>query len=1127
MMTQQPLPILRLLLTLFTCVIASTAHANSDTAKTIHHTLNIKLEPGSSTITAQDTITLPDHLASLPYFEFLLHAGLNPQSSTHSIETVATPSNSIQHHYRVTLTADKQAITLNYSGIINHPISATGEQYARGFKETPGLIDKEGIFLAGSTLWYPLVPEQLVSFELSISLPEGWSAVSQGSRIPTLLEALPGWTNVMWQEKQPQDDIFIIANRFHEYSQSAGATEAMVFLRDADETLAQKYLDTTAQYLSMYNKLFGLYPYQKFAMVENFWDTGYGMPSFTLLGPRVIRFPFILHSSFPHEILHNWWGNGVFVDYSQGNWAEGLTTYLADHLIAEQRGHAISYRRDILQRYSDFVSDGRDFPLSEFRSRHSAATEAVGYGKTLMLFHMLRQQLGNRDFVRALARLYRQQQFEITSFGDVEAVFSASSDTKLAPFFEQWVQRAGAPSLKLTHASATKQGTQYSLKASLVQQQAGSPFKLQIPVMIYLEGQSEPHVEMVTMASAQTHISLTFDARPLRIEVDPMFDLFRRLDDKEIPSALSQGFGAEHVLMLLPSKADHKLLSEYRNMAQAWARNQPGDWQVRLDSEITQLPSDRAVWILGWNNLFSSTVKAALKEQGVSLNGDTLILKEKSLAIANHSAMLTARHPENSGATLIWLATSRAAAVPALARKLPHYRKYSYLVFEGDEGNNVAKGQWRVLNSPMSLDFHYSDHAGKDNSNRDNFKLTPAVALAQLPPVFSAKRMLTDVAFLASKAMQGRGLGTPELDQAADYIAHEFKKMGLQPGGDNNGFFQRWSEDVGAPLGEIQLTNVVAVLPGSKPQLAGESLVISAHYDHLGLGWPDVHKGDEGKAHLGADDNASGVAVMLEVARQVSKKWNPARSIVFIAFTAEEAGLRGSQHYTHAISALPARQAIAVLNLDTVGRVGSGPVTVFGTQSARELLHVIRGAGFVSGIQTQAINTDLGFSDQKSFYDIGVPGVQFFGSAHHDFHRPTDTIERIDSAGMVKVATILKETAEYLANTPGGLTVNLPKAAPQKRSQRARQGRRVSVGTMPDFAFSGNGVRITGTTPNSPAAQAGLANGDILTHINGKTISDLAAYASVLRSLKAGETITLQYQRNGNHHQVEITAIER
>ena len=132
-----------------------------------------------------------------------------------------------------------------------------------------------------------------------------------------------------------------------------------------------------------YRGLVGPYPYGKFALVENFWETGYGMPSFTLLGPQVIRFPFILHSSYPHEILHNWWGNSVFVDYESGNWCEGLTAYMADHLIQEQRGRGEEYRRDTLQKYRSYVRDGRDFPLTEFRSRHSAAASRIVSSETV------------------------------------------------------------------------------------------------------------------------------------------------------------------------------------------------------------------------------------------------------------------------------------------------------------------------------------------------------------------------------------------------------------------------------------------------------------------------------------------------------------------------------------------------------------------------------------------------------------------------------------------------------------------------------------------------------------------------------------------------------------------------
>src|SRR5919201_253633 len=162
----------------------------------------------------------------------------------------------------------------------------------------------------------------------------------------------------------------------------------MVFLRTPDATLARKYLDATAQYLALYNALLGPYPYAKFALVENSWESGYGMPSFTLLGSKVLRLPFIVSSSYPHEILHNWWGNGVFVDARQGNWAEGLTAYLADYLIQEQRGSATSYRRATLQKYTDYVATHSDMPLTAFRVRHNAASAAIGYGKALMVFHM-------------------------------------------------------------------------------------------------------------------------------------------------------------------------------------------------------------------------------------------------------------------------------------------------------------------------------------------------------------------------------------------------------------------------------------------------------------------------------------------------------------------------------------------------------------------------------------------------------------------------------------------------------------------------------------------------------------------------------------------------------------------
>ena len=283
------------------------------------------------------------------------------------------------------LPAGGGTVRLQYEGKFDFGLSDQKEEYTRGFRETVGIVSKEGVYLSGNGFWYPHVGPGLVEYEVEVAEPEGWHVVSAGNGTSRDAQGA-----ARWESHGAIDEITLVGGPLLVYRDAAGAVETLVYLRQKDDALAGKYLQATAQYVEMYRGLIGPYPYGKFALVENFWETGYGMPSYTLLGPQVIRFPFILSSSYPHEILHNWWGNSVFVDYETGNWCEGLTAYMADHLIQEQRGKGEEYRRDTLQKYRSYVRDGRDFPLTEFRSRHSAATEAVGYGKTLMVFHMIR-----------------------------------------------------------------------------------------------------------------------------------------------------------------------------------------------------------------------------------------------------------------------------------------------------------------------------------------------------------------------------------------------------------------------------------------------------------------------------------------------------------------------------------------------------------------------------------------------------------------------------------------------------------------------------------------------------------------------------------------------------------------
>jgi hypothetical protein len=442
---------------------------------------------------------------------------------------------------------------------------------------------------------------------------------------------------------------------------------------------------------------------------------------------------------------------------------------------------------------------------------------------------------------------------------------------------------------------------------------------------------------------------------------------------------------------------------------------------------------------------------------------------------------------------IAFVAADRAAQVPGLARKLPHYHKYSYLAFEGDEPVNVDKGRWPVTDSPMTAFLSGTVPMGK---------LAAREPLASLPPAFSEAKMMGTVRALSAPELKGRGFGTPELDRVATLIAAAMKDAGLEV----------------LPV-DPSMPNVVGILRGTKPDWAKSSVVVGAHYDHLGVG-------KDGSVYPGADDNASGVAVLLELARQMSASGASQRTVIFVAFTGEESGLLGSKRYAAAESPWPASQAIGMVNLDTVGRLSGGKILVLGASSASEWIHIVNGAGYVTGAPVEAVMTDPGGSDQKSFIEIGVPAVQLFTGANVDYHKPQDTADKIDGAGLVKVAAVTRELVAYLAERPTPLSSNVSGAKSPDATTPAGE-RRVSFGSIPDYAFPGPGVRITGTTPGSPADKAGLKAGDVIVKMGESTIGSMRDFSDALKTFAPGATVTVTYQRDGQPHTVEATLVAR
>jgi len=506
-------------------------------------------------------------------------------------------------------------------------------------------------------------------------------------------------------------------------------------------------------------------------------------------------------------------------------------------------------------------------------------------------------------------------------------------------------------------------------------------------------------------------------------------------------------------------------------------------------------------------------------------------LQGQKIDKSKQSSIITSMHPANPAEVLVFFQIHEDKAVSGVNRKVPHYGKYSFLAFEGDEPENVVKGNWEVINSPLSKKEVLGMNSEYKTSPVDEktAQFLQRSALAELAPVFSAERMMNDVAYLASADMKGRGLGTPELQTAAEYIQAAFAKAGLKPGLGGENYFQSWTQPFDGK-GSMNLINVIGLLPGTDPGLAGQPVVISAHYDHLGFGWPDVRPGNEGKIHFGADDNASGVAVLLELARTIAANYQGARPVLFVTFTGEEAGLAGSRYFVknYEINGVKPN-FFANLNMDTNGRLFDKPLLVLGGNTAREWRFIFMGTEYVTGIKTELSMQDITSSDQAAFHEIAVPAVQLFSGAHEDYHKPSDVVETLDPAGLVKVATVAKEVLIYLGSRLDplpftGQTGGHPGLEPKDKPAGER---RASTGTMPDFAFNGSGVRIGAITEGGPASKAGLMVGDVIVAMNDVPVKTLKTYSDELKKYAPGDKVRLEVIRDDQKFLFELELGER
>jgi uncharacterized iron-regulated protein len=554
--------------------------------------------------------------------------------------------------------------------IINYRLSAKlGSQGTD--PQNPGivygnLISPEGVALTGG--WYPYVEGvDLAFYSLQATLPPGYEAVSEAEEITARTSG--DKVEFAFLFPYPVESITLAAGPYRVFRADINNVEVYGYFLPEDASLAEDYVREAARYIEMYSALIGKFPYSRFSVVENLLPTGYSLPTYTLIGRSVLRLPFIIKTSLGHEVLHQWFGAGVYTDRKGGNWSEGLTAYLADHYFDELKGEGEAHRKKLLLDYRNYVHRNNDLPLHDFISRRDRATRSIGYGKSALVFHMLRREIGDEAFFKALNAFASKNRFRQASWDDIKSAAEVASGHDLDWFFKQWVTRTGQIKLRITRPVSLYLGGEH--KVRFVLEQDGIPYRFKLPVTVKA-GRGAASAELVEVSGKKTVIEIITPAEPETLVLDPNYDLFRELSDAEVPPTWSSLMGAKKKIFILPEGS--KKSTMYTSLIDVLG--QMGFNTISQDEAGLGSFADSAVVI---TTGASKLIKMVYGVEARELIHDT-----------NYGFSLTTLpNPLNPKISMAIINATDKAEVDRVARKLMHYGKYSALGFNA--GRNALK----------------------------------------------------------------------------------------------------------------------------------------------------------------------------------------------------------------------------------------------------------------------------------------------------------------------------------------------------------------------------------------------------------------------------------------------------
>ena len=646
-------------------------------------------------------------------------------------------------------------LSISYEGLIYDPILKEKElQFVRG-DQTTGLISHEGVYLSGATHWYPDKPDSMARFEIEAAISEPFRIVTQGELVSENLKE--GTWRSRWVNGLPDENLTLVAGKYSVRTRKADGIKISTYFFHEDDRFSEIFLNAADEYLKVYSGLLGQYPFKKFDIVQNFFSSGYGFPTFTLLAPEAIRQgkEFLRPGALDHEIVHSWWGHYVSPKPGTGNWVEALTTYCANYYYKELKmgkETARKYRADVMQKYAIEVAPSKDYPLWKFEGKETELDAQIGYGKGSMVFHMLRRIVGKDLFFSTLRKFAVQYGGKQASWEDIRKIFEEASGKKLDWFFSQWLDRAGGPQLRLENVKLQTTSNGYAVSGEVVQE--GDVYQFLLPIEVD-EGLGKRRL-FLEVSKRRSSFSIEVPRMPLRLTLDPDDHLFRRLYPEEIIPGLNALLEDREKIIIVSDQGDEETRKIYFDLARKVKEQKGGE--ILLIKDVTEERlGNSSVMLLGesWKTPIISKFLSNLPKP-IDRKEGSFFVKGHKVDEGDESLLVSFSNPLHPGkwATLYF---GRSANALSRARYIFFYGWDSYILFKG--GRPKERGTFPPRSSFVSYDFLSKDH------------------LAKIGP----QRLRGHVSYLASPELAGRFPGTPGYQKAQAYLVKQLEGMGITP----------------------------------------------------------------------------------------------------------------------------------------------------------------------------------------------------------------------------------------------------------------------------------------------------------------------------------------------------------